>query len=335
INMAQGNHTMVTHFILLGLTREPKLQTPLFIIFFMISLVTLVGNLGLITLIKTNPQLHTPMYFFLCNLSVVDLCYSSVFSPKLLVGFLVEKKNISYSACFVQHFFFLVFVTTEVLLLAVMAYDRYVAICNPLLYIISMPKRVCIQLVAGSYVGGILNSLIQTCCLLLLPFCGPNVINHYFCDTNPLLKLTCSDDHLNELLLVTLNGTISMSVLIIILISYVHILFSVLRMRSAEGRHKAFSTSFNTCTSHLAAVSLFYGTIFFMYLQPASSHSSLDKVASIFYTVVTPMLNPFIYSLRNKEVKGALVKCRRRMLNRFQAIPLNIQGNPSSDCTLQ
>uniref|UniRef100_A0A8C8A8I6 Olfactory receptor n=1 Tax=Otus sunia TaxID=257818 RepID=A0A8C8A8I6_9STRI len=302
------NHTMVTHFILLGLTSEPKLQIPLFFIFFTVSLITLMGNLGLITLIKTNPQLHTPMYFFLCNLSVVDLCYSSVFSPKLLVGFLVEKKTVSYSACFVQHFFFLVFVTTEVLLLAVMAYDRYVAICNPLLYVISMPKRVCVQLVAGSYIGGILNSSIQTCCLLLLPFCGPNVINHYFCDTNPLLKLTCSDDHLNELLLVTLNGTIS---IVIILLSYICIVRTVLRTRSARSRSRAF----HTCTSHLTAVSLFYGTIFFMYLQPASSHRSLDKVASIFYTMVTPMLNPFIYSLRNKEVKGALVKLLTLSLN--------------------
>ncbi|CAM9486022.1 unnamed protein product [Bubo scandiacus] len=303
--MAQGNHTMVTHFILLGLTSEPKLQTPLFFIFFTISLVTLMGNLGLIMLIKTNPQLHTPMYFFLCNLSVVDLCYSSVFSPKLLVGFLVEKKTISYSACFVQHFFFLVFVTTEVLLLAVMAYDRYVAICNPLLYVISMPKRVCIQLVAGSYLGGILNSSIQTCCLLLLPFCGPNVINHYFCDTNPLLKLTCSDDHLNELLLVTLNGTISMSVLIIILISYVHILFSVLRMRSAEGRHKAFST----CASHLLTVTLFYVPAGLSHMQPGSKYSlEMEKVTALFYTLVIPMLNPLIYSLRNKDVKDALRK---------------------------
>lgn len=218
-NRAQGNRTTVTQFILLGLTSEPKLQTPLFMMFLMIYLITLMGNLGLITLIKTNPRLHTAMYFFLCNLSVIDLCYSSIFSPKLLIGFLVEKKTISYSACFVQHFFFLVFVTTEVLLLAAMAYDRYVAICNPLLYTISMPKRVCVQLVVGSYVGGILNSLIQTCCLLPLPFCGPNVINHYFCDTNPLLKLTCSDNHLNELLLVAFNGTISMSVLFIIVIS--------------------------------------------------------------------------------------------------------------------
>uniref|UniRef100_A0A8B9C9X1 Olfactory receptor n=1 Tax=Anser brachyrhynchus TaxID=132585 RepID=A0A8B9C9X1_9AVES len=312
-DMAEGNSTVVTQFILLGLTSEPELQTPLFIVFSVIYLITLMGNLGLITLITTTPQLHTPMYFFLCNLSVVDLCYSSVFCPRLLIVFLVENKTISYSACFTQHFFFLVFVTTEVFLLAVMAYDRYVAICNPLLYSVSMPKRVCVQLVAGSYLGGILNSLTQTCCLLPLPFCGPNVINHYFCDTNPLLKLTCADDHLNELLLVTFNGTISMSVLFVIIISYAYILVSILRIRSARGRHKAFSTSFNTCASHLMAISLFYGTIFFMYLQPASSHGSLDKVASVFYTLVTPMLNPLIYSLRNKEVKDALVKSRRKV----------------------
>ncbi|NXH71645.1 O1052 protein, partial [Hydrobates tethys] len=305
--MAKGNHTMVTQFILLGLTSEPKLQAPLFIIFLLIYLVTLVGNLGLITLIRTNCRLHTPMYFFLCNLSVVDLCYSSVFSPKLLTGFLVEKKTISYSSCFAQHFCFLVFMTTELLLLAVMAYDRYVAVWNPLLYTIAMPRRVCVQLVAGSYVGGILNSLIQTCFLLPLPFCGPNVINHYFCDTNPLLNLTCSDDHLNELLLVTFNGTISTFVLFIIVISYVYILFSILRIRSAEGRHKAFST----CASHLLTVTLFYVPAGLSHMQPGSKYSlEMEKVTAVFYTLIIPMLNPLIYSLRNKEVKDAFRKAR-------------------------
>ncbi|NXN54132.1 O1052 protein, partial [Rynchops niger] len=303
--MAGGNHTAVTQFVLLGLTSQPKLQTPLFVIFFLIYLLTLMGNLGLIALIKTNPRLRTPMYFFLCNLSVVDLCYSSVFSPTLLVGFLVEEKTISYSACFAQHFFFLVFVTTEVFLLAAMAYDRYAAICNPLVYAVSMPQRVCVQLVAGSYVGGVLNSLIQTCCLLPLPFCGPNVINHYFCDTNPLLKLTCSYGRLNELLLITFNGTISMSVLFIIVTSYVYILLSVLRIRSAEGRHKAFST----CASHLLTVTLFYVPAGLSHMQPASKYSlEVEKVTAVFYTLVVPMLNPLIYSLRNKEVKDALRK---------------------------
>ncbi|NXV19051.1 O1052 protein, partial [Cepphus grylle] len=303
--MAGGNHTAVTQFILLGLTSQPKLQAPLFVIFFLIYLLTLMGNLGLIALIQTNPRLRTPMYFFLCNLSIVDLSYSSVLSPRLLVGFLVEEKTISYSACFAQHFFFLVFATTEVFLLAAMAYDRYAAICNPLVYAVSMSRRVCVQLVAGSYVGGVLNSLVQTCCLLPLPFCGLNVINHYFCDTNPLLKLTCSDDHLNELLLVTFNGTISMSVLFVIVTSYVYILLSILRIRSAEGRHKAFST----CASHLLTVTLFYVPAGLSHMQPASKYSlEAEKVTAIFYTLVVPMLNPLIYSLRNKDVKDALRK---------------------------
>ncbi|NXP53799.1 O1052 protein, partial [Heliornis fulica] len=302
---APGNRTVVTQFILLGLTSEPGVQAPLFIIFLTIYLITLMGNLGLMALIKANPRLHTPMYFFLCNLSLVDLCYSTVFSPKLLLGFLVENRTISYSACFAQHFFFLMFVTTEVFLLAVMAYDRYVAICNPLLYAISMPKSICIHLVAGSYLGGILNSLIQTCCLVPLPFCGPNVINHYFCDTNPLLKLTCSDDHLNELLLVTFNGTISMSVLFIIVISYVYILTSILRIRSVKGRHKAFST----CASHLLTITLFYVPAGLSHMQPGSKYSlEMEKITAMFYTLIVPMLNPLIYSLRNKEVKHTLRK---------------------------
>ncbi|NXG59444.1 O1052 protein, partial [Hemiprocne comata] len=303
--MAPGNHTVVTHFILLGLTSEPKLQTPLFVTFFMVYLLTLMGNLSLVTLIRTTPQLHTPMYFFLCNLSLVDLCYSSVFSPKLLVGFLVEDKAISYAACFAQHFLFLLFVTTEVFLLAVMAYDRYVAICNPLLYAVAMPRRLCLQLVAGSYLGGLLNSLVQTCCLLPLPFCGPNVINHYFCDTNPLLKLACSDDRFSELLFVTFNGTISMAGLFIVIISYVYILSSILRIRTTGGRHKAFST----CASHFLTVTLFYVPAGLSHMQPASKYSlQMEKATAVFYTLVVPMLNPLIYSLRNKEVKEALRK---------------------------
>ncbi|NXW83188.1 O1052 protein, partial [Alopecoenas beccarii] len=303
--MAQGNDTVVTHFILRGLTSEPKLQPPLFVIFLMIYLPTLMGNLGLITLIATTPPLHTPMYFFLGNLSLVDLCYSSVFSPKLLMGFLVENKTISYLACFAQHFFFLAFVTAEVFLLAPMAYDRYVAICNPLLYAVVMSRKVCVQLAAGSYIGGILNSLIQTCFLLPLPFCGPNVINHFFCDTNPLLKLSCADNHLNELLLVAFNGTISMSVLFIVIVSYVYILLSVVRMRPARGRHKPFST----CASHLLTVTLFYVPAGLSHMQPGSKYSlEMEKVTAVFYTLIVPMLNPLIYSLRNMEVKDALRK---------------------------
>ncbi|NWQ82796.1 O1052 protein, partial [Columbina picui] len=306
--MAPCNGT-VTHFILRGLTSESGLQPPLFLLFLWIYLLTLMGNLGLIVLIKTTPALHTPMYFFLGNLSLVDLCYSSVFSPKLLMGFLVENKTISYSACFAQHFFFLLFVTTEVLLLAAMAYDRYVAICNPLLYAVVMPRRVCVQLVAGSYSGGILNSLIQTCFLLPLPFCGPNIINHFFCDTNPLLKLSGADNRLNELLLVAFNGTISMSVLFAIVVSYAYIVLSMVRMRCARGRHKAFST----CASHLLTVTLFYGPAGLSHMQPGSRYSlHMEKVTAVFYTLIVPMLNPLIYSLRNAEVKGALRKATAR-----------------------
>ncbi|NWJ10349.1 O1052 protein, partial [Crypturellus undulatus] len=303
--MANGNSTVVTQFILLGLTDQPELQLPLFIIFFMIYLLTLIGNLGMVTLIRMTPKLHTPMYFFLCNLSLVDLCYSSVFSPRMLIGFLVENKAIPYSACLAQHFSFLVFATTEVFLLAVMAYDRYVAICIPLLYATSMPKSLCIRLVAASYLGGIFNSLTQTCSLLQLPFCGPNVINHYFCDTNPLLKLTCSDGSFNEFLLVTFNGAISMSMRLVIILSYVRVLFCILKIRSSEGRCKAFST----CASHLMTVTLFYVPAGLSHMQPGSKYSlEMEKVTAVFYTVVVPMLNPLIYSWRNKEVKEALRK---------------------------
>ncbi|KGL79990.1 Olfactory receptor 1052, partial [Tinamus guttatus] len=299
------NSTLVTEFILLGLTDKLELQLPLFIIFLVIYFITLIGNLGMVTLIRITPKLHTPMYFFLCNLSFVDLCYSSVFSPRMLIGFLVENKAIPYSACFAQHFSFLVFVTTEVFLLAVMAYDRYMAICIPLLYATSMPKRLCIRLVAASYLGGILNSLMQTCCLLQLPFCGPNVINHYFCDTNPLLKLTCSDGRFNEILLVTFNGAISMSMLLVIILSYVRVLLCILKIRSSEGRHKAFST----CASHLMTVTLFYVPAGLSHMQPGSKYSlEIEKVTAVFYTIIVPMLNPLIYSLRNKEVKEALKK---------------------------
>ncbi|CAM4680218.1 olfactory receptor 5J3-like [Lepidochelys kempii] len=304
--MAEGNHSMVTQFILLGLTDREELQIPLFAVFLVIYILTLVGNLGMIMLIRVDPRLHTPMYFFLSNLSVIDLCYSSVFAPRMLVNFLVGSKRISYSACIAQHFSFVVFVTTEGFLLAVMAYDRYVAICNPLLYTAVMSKRVCFRLVAGSYVGGLVNSLTHTCGLLRLSFCGPKssmIINHYFCDTNPLLKLACSDNHINEILLVMFSGVIVMSTLLTVIISYLYILFSILRIRSATGRRKAFST----CASHLTAVTMFYGPVSLSHMQPSSTYSlEQEKISAVFYTLVVPMLNPLIYSLRNKEVKDAL-----------------------------
>nr|XP_056708000.1 olfactory receptor 1052-like [Euleptes europaea] len=293
---------MVTEFILLGLTDQPDLQVPLFVLFLMIYILTLAGNMGMIVLVRISPQLHTPMYFFLSNLSLVDLCYSSIFAPRLLMN-LAQSKTISYAGCITQHCFFVVLVTTEGFLLAAMAYDRYVAICNPLLYTAIMTKRVCIHLLGGSYLGGLLNSLTHTSGLLMLSFCVPNTINHFFCDTPAVLQVACSDIHINELLLVIFSGVIALSTFLIIIISYLCILITILKIHSSESRYKAFST----CASHLTAVTLFYGPVSLSHLQPRSMYSQeQEKVSAVFYTLVVPMLNPLIYSLRNKEVKDAL-----------------------------
>ncbi|XP_025037390.2 olfactory receptor 5AP2-like [Pelodiscus sinensis] len=301
--MANGNLSAVTEFILLGLTDHRELEVPLFVVFLVIYLITLTGNLGMIVLIRSDPQLHTPMYFFLINLSLVDFCYSSVITPKLLVGFLSGNKAISFNSCATQFFFFSSSVGIECLLLAVMAYDRYVAICNPLLYTVIMSHRVCVLLVVSSFLAGFANSMIHTICMFQLPFCNSNIINHFFCDVPPLLKLSCADTFVNEVVIFAFASLIEISCLLTVLISYLHILSAILRIRSAEGRRKAFST----CASHLTAVSIFFGTTLFMYLRPSSSSSmGQDKVVSVLYTMVIPMLNPLIYSLRNKEVKAAL-----------------------------
>lgn len=300
--MAVDNSTMVTEFILVGLTDRLELQLLLFVIFLVIYVLTLAGNLGMIVLIRINPRLHTPMYFFLRNLSVVDLCYSSVFFPKLLMN-LIQSKTISYIGCITQHCFFVVFVSVEGFLLAAMAYDRYVAIRNPLLYTVFMTKRVCIQLVVGSYLGGIVNSLTHTYGLLRLSFCTHTTINHFFCDTPAVLKAACSNTHMNELLLVTFSGVVAVSTLLIIIISYICIISSVIKIQSSEGKIKAFST----CASHLTVVTLFYGPVSLSHIQPSSMYSQeQEKVSAVFYTLLVPMLNPLIYSLRNKEVKDAM-----------------------------
>ncbi|XP_067406684.1 olfactory receptor 5J3-like isoform X2 [Emydura macquarii macquarii] len=306
-----NNYTTVTRFILIGLTDHPELQVPLFVVFLIIYLITLLGNLGMILVIQLNPQLHTPMYFFLSNLSFLDACYSSTIAPNMLVNFLVENKAIFYSGCITQYGFFAVFATTEIFLLAVMAYDRYVAICNPLLYTVIMTKKVCMILVLGSYFWGFVNSLIHTSGLLRLSFCDSNVINHFFCDLTPLLKLSCSNIYMNVMLVFIFGSLFEMSTFLIIIVSYILIIAAVLRIRSAEGRRKAFST----CASHLTAVAMFHGTILFMYFRPSSSYSlDTDKMASVFYTMVIPMLNPLIYSLRNKDVKCAVRKMIERKM---------------------
>ena len=299
------NTTEVTEFILLGLTNDPELQVPLLIMFTVIYLITLTGNLGIMVLIPVDSRLHTPMYFFLCNLSLVDLCYSSAVTPTVMAGFLPGDKVISYNACAAQMFFFGAFATMENYLLASMAYDRYVAVCKPLHYTTTMTTGLCASLAIGSYVCGFLNASIHTVDTFSLSFCESNVVHHFFCDVTAVMVLSCSDRHVSEMVLVYVMSFIISFALFVILISYTFIFITILKMHSSSGYQKALST----CASHFTAVSIFYGTMIFMYLQPSSSHSmDTDKIASVFYTMVIPMLNPLVYSLRNKEVKSALMK---------------------------
>ncbi|KAM8813984.1 olfactory receptor 8U9 [Rhynchonycteris naso] len=311
--MAQVNCTQVKEFILVGLTDRQDLKMPLFVLFLSIYLFTVIGNLGLILVIRTDAKLNTPMYFFLSNLAFVDFCYTSVITPKMLGNFLYKQNVISFNACAAQLGCFLAFMTAECLLLASMAYDRYVAICNPLLYMVVMSPGICIQLVAVPYTYSFLVALFHTILTFHLSYSHSNVINHFYCDDMPLLRLTCSDTHTKQLWIFACAGIMFISSLLVVFVSYVYIISSILRMRSAEGRRKAFST----CSSHMLAVTIFYGTLIFMYLQPSSKHSlDTDKMASVFYTVIIPLLNPLIYSLRNKEVKDAIKKI---VINRNQA----------------
>ncbi|XP_037010926.2 olfactory receptor 508-like isoform X2 [Artibeus jamaicensis] len=307
--MGTRNYTTVKEFIILGLTENATACVILFIVFLGIYVVTLMGNVSIIMLIRSSPQLHTPMYLFLCHLAFVDIGYSSSVTPIMLTGFLKKGTSISVAGCIAQLCSAVTFGTAECFLLAAMAYDRYVAICSPLLYSTHMSPRICILLVGMSYVGGCVNAWTFTGCLLSLSFCGPNKVNHFFCDYSPLLKLSCFHEFTSEIIPAISSGSIIVVTVFIIVLSYVYILFSILKMCSTEGRHKAFST----CSSHLTAVTLFYGTITFIYVMPKSSYSTdQNKVASVFYTVVIPMLNPLIYSLRNKEVKEAMQKLMAR-----------------------
>ncbi|XP_017372686.1 olfactory receptor 5AL1 [Cebus imitator] len=313
--MAKGNHSSVTDFILLGLTDNPELQVILFGVFLLIYLVTVMGNLGLIVLIQISPQLHTPMYFFLSHLAFVDFYGTSAITPNTLVNSLREIKSMSFYACATQVCCFITFSVWELLLLSVMAYDRYVAICNPLLYVVLMPRRLCIQMVTSSYIYGFTVGLIQAMATFHMSFCDSNVVNQFYCDDVPLIALACSDTHVKELLLFIIAGFNVFCSLIVVLISYVFIVFAILRIHSAAGRQKAFST----CTSHVFSISIYYGTLSFMYLQPKSSHKlDKDKFASVFYAVVIPMLNPLIYSLRNQEVKNAMKKIIKKMYSSNQ-----------------
>ncbi|XP_058052261.1 olfactory receptor 5AS1-like [Ahaetulla prasina] len=307
--MTKWNHTTVPEFLLLGFTNRQDINTGLFVLFLAIYVITLVGNIGIILLTWTCPSLHSPMYFFLSNLAFLDTSYSSTIAPKMLVNFLRKKKAISFAGCIVQMYLFASFADAECLLLAAMAYDRYMAICNPLLYPVLMSHKVCISLITGSYLISSMTSLVHTCFTFHISFCGSNVINHFFCDIPPLLALSCSSTHINEMLLFALCGFIQMSTFLFILISYFSILCTVLKIPTNKGRQKAFST----CSCHFIAVALFYGALLFTYLRPTSSYAPYtDKIISVFYTVVFPMMNPLIYSLRNKEVKDAWKKTLAR-----------------------
>ncbi|XP_063786194.1 olfactory receptor 5B21-like [Pseudophryne corroboree] len=297
------NKTQVRVFVFSGLTDNGKLTPFLFILFSLVYIVTLVGNIGLMAIVHISSNLRTPMYFFLSYLSLVDVFYSSVITPKMISDLFSTRKAITFVGCALQFFFYAALVCTECILLANMAYDRYVAICHPLHYVSIMTKNITMYLVVLAFSISFMQSSVQISCIFSLQFCGSNLIDHFYCDLSPLLQLSCSDTFTCVMEAVCIVASCALVPFLIILISYIFIITSILRMKSAEGRRKAFST----CSSHLTCVSIFYVTIFFTYLRsPSKVVKTQDKIASVLYTVMTPMLNPFIYSLRNQEVKRAI-----------------------------
>ncbi|XP_015349092.1 LOW QUALITY PROTEIN: olfactory receptor 12-like [Marmota marmota marmota] len=305
------NYSELTEFILLGFRTSPEVQVFLFLLFLLIYLVIVLGNISMLIVIKIDYRLHTPMYFFLRNLSYLDLCYSTVIAPKTLATFLSKEKKISYNGCATQFFFFALFVGTEGFLLAVMAYDRFSAICSPFLCTVRMSQQACVRLVLGSYICGCINSMIQTGFTFSLRFCQENRLDHFFCDVPALIKISCVDTFVNQIVLFVLSAVIIITTTTVILVSYGYILSTVLKIPSTQGRSKTFST----CSSHITVVSLFYGSVFFMYAQPgAVSSPEKSKIIAVFYTLIIPMLNPLIYSLRNREVKNALKRILLRKM---------------------
>ncbi|XP_049991890.1 olfactory receptor 8H2-like [Alexandromys fortis] len=303
--MNTWNHTNKPDFILLGLTDSKDLQLVLSVLFLLIYMVTVLGNIGMMLIICLDVQLHTPMYFFLIHLSFVDLSYSTDITPKTLENLLTSNKSISFRDCFAQMCIFILLAGTEYFLLCSMAYDRYIAICKPLHYSTIMSSRCCLVLLTGSYMIGTVDSSVTVFAMITLHFCKSNVIYHFYCDTSPLLYLSCNDTNGVEIIIFIFAGSTVLVSLITISVSYYFVLSTILKINSASGKQKAFST----CASHLLGVTVFYSSLIFTYLKPSKSYSlGRDQVASVFYTIVIPMLNPLIYSLRNKEVKGAVVR---------------------------
>ncbi|XP_069068346.1 olfactory receptor 1f45-like [Pleurodeles waltl] len=307
--MEPNNQTI--EFILLGFTDQQQKSVGMFLLFLIIYIITLIGNIIIMVVIRGEPELHTPMYFFISNLSFVDICFTTVTVPRLLANFLMEVKSISFTGCFMQMYFFVALGITESFILAVMAYDRWVAICKPLHYTEVMSPLFCKGLVAGAWLAASLHSLLHCITISKLSYCSDNHIHHFFCDMTALLKLSCSDTSTNELIIFTEGSLVIMSPFVFILVSYIIIVSSILRLYSGEGRWQTFST----CSSHLTVVSLFYCTIIFIYFRPTLSYSlQYDRIVSVVYSIITPMLNPFIYSLRNKEVREALRKAIQRSI---------------------
>nr|XP_003224579.2 PREDICTED: olfactory receptor 6B1-like [Anolis carolinensis] len=303
--MEMKNQTRISEFILLGFEDLHYLKIPLFLLFFFIYILTLAGNLLIIILVVTDQHLHIPMYLFLGNLSCLEVCSSSTILPKVLASFLLTNKAILIRDCMLQYFFFCGFTGTECYLLSVMSYDRYIAICKPLHYATLMNNRFCRNMAFVSWLNGFLASAVVVLCMSQLIFCGPNEINHFFCDSPPVLKLSCSDTHAVSMVIFLLSSAFTFPPFILTLISYVCIISTILRISSVAGRQKTFST----CSSHLLVVTIFYGTLMSVYVLPETNKViNLKKIFSLFYTILTPMVNPFIYSLRNQEVKMAAKK---------------------------
>ncbi|XP_078543239.1 olfactory receptor 5V1-like [Lissotriton helveticus] len=303
--MDMVNQTRVTEFILLGLSTIPEVEVLVFIIFLLIYVTTLAGNILIITVIHLDAHLHTAMYYFISNLSFLDSCFSTVTVPKMLVDLLAEKKTISFSSCMIQLYFFAGLITVECLLLAAMAYDRYVAICHPLHYSSIMDERACSWLAAGLWAAGHIYSAVHVILMSRLSFCRSKEIQHFFCDIPPLLKLSCSDTFINILVIFTLGGFLASGALLTMTVSYTYIITTIMKIKSSEGRSKAFST----CASHLTVVIIFYASLLFTYFRPTTNTSFyIDRFVSVVYTILTPMVNPMIYSLRNTEMKKAVRK---------------------------
>ncbi|NXJ66132.1 OR5V1 protein, partial [Rostratula benghalensis] len=309
--MQRVNLSMVSEFVLVGLSDAPEVRFFLFVLFLIVYLATMAGNITILVAMSTDTRLHNPMYFFLGNLSLLDILCPTITVPKMLEALLLENKVISFTGCMLQLFFLIDVVGTEIFLLAVMAYDRYVAICHPLQYVNIVSLRLCAHLAIGTWVVGFFNSLLHTSLVFTLFFCDSNEVDQYYCDIPPVLTLSCSPTYSRELVTLVVAGVLGSAAFVVTLVSYLYILVAILSMSSSESRHKAFST----CGSHLMVVCLFYGTTICTYVRPSSTYSpNQDRIVSMLYGTLTPLLNPIIYSLRNKEVKCAL----RRLISQVR-----------------